>query len=189
MTPIEVVAFVFGVATVYLSARENIWSWPTGMVNVALYAVIFFQERLYADMGLQVIYFALSVYGWYEWLHGGAEKSPLKISRAPRAMLLWLAVGGVAFAAALTQLLARTTNAAVPAIDSSCTTVSLVAQFLMTRKYLENWAVWVAVDIVYVGLFISRGLMLTAVLYGIFTLLALYAWREWLRSWRLERAA
>lgn len=189
MTPIEVVAFVFGVATVYLSARENIWSWPTGMVNVALYAVIFFQERLYADMGLQVIYFALSVHGWYEWLHGGAEKSPLKISRAPRAMLLWLAVGGVAFAVALTQLLARTTDAAVPAIDSSCTTVSLVAQFLMTRKYLENWAVWVAVDIVYVGLFISRGLMLTAVLYGIFTLLALYAWREWLRSWRLDRAA
>lgn len=184
MTALELIAVAFGLATVYLAARESVWNWPTGMVNVGLYTIIFYQAKLYADMGLQVVYFALAVYGWYEWLHGGAQRGPLHVTRAPRRLLLALAAAAVAFATGLSLLLGRYTDAAVPAADSALTTASLVAQFLMTRKYLENWPLWVAADVAYVALFISRGLYLTAAQYLVFTFLALYAWREWHRSWK-----
>ena len=80
----EVLAVITGIISVYLSTRENIWSWPTALVNVALYFVVFYEAKLYADMGLQVVYFVLSVYGWYEWLYGGANRTELHVSRTPR---------------------------------------------------------------------------------------------------------
>lgn len=187
MSPIEITAFLTGVATVWLAARQNIWNWPIGIVNVSLYAVLFWEARLYADAGLQVVYLILAVYGWWAWLYGGAQHTPLAVQRASPRLLLGLGAAGAAFAAGLGMVLARFTDAAVPIIDSSLTAASLVAQFLMTRKYLENWPLWVAADIVYVGLFINRGLYLTAAMYAIFMGIAAYAWREWYRSWVADR--
>ncbi len=181
---IEVAAFVTGVATVFLAARQHIWNWPIGIVNVALYAVLFFQVKLYADAGLQVVYLVLAVYGWWAWLHGGVQGGPLTVRRVSPRLFLTVTAMGAAFATVLGVSLARFTDADVPLLDSALTGASLVGQFLMTRKYLESWAVWVVADVVYVGLFVSRELYLTALLYAIFTGLALYAWREWLGSWR-----
>ena len=97
-SPLEVVAAAFGVISVYLSTRQNIWSWPTAIVNVALYAVVFYQGRLYGQMGLQPIYLALSIYGWYEWLHGGEQRTELLVSSAsPRLMATVLALDLVAW--------------------------------------------------------------------------------------------
>jgi nicotinamide mononucleotide transporter len=189
MTGIEVVAFVTGVTTVWLAARQNVWNWPIGMVNVSLYAWLFSSVRLYADAGLQVVYLLLAAYGWWAWLHGGREGGPLRVRRAPLRLLLLTTALAAAFAATLGFSLARYTDADVPLLDSALTGASLMAQFLMTRKYLESWPVWVAADVVYVGLFISRNLHLTALLYAVFTVLALYAWREWHRSWRSDLAA
>ena len=178
----EILAVIFGVISVYLSTREHIWSWPTALVNVALYFVVFFEAKLYADMGLQVVYFALSLYGWYEWLYGGENRTELHVSRVTRPLALKLLLIGVASAALLGTILARFTDAALPYLDSATTSTSLVAQWMMTRKILENWAVWVVVDVVYVGMFIFKKLYLTAGLYAVFLVLAVMGFIQWKRS-------
>ena len=178
----EVLAVITGIISVYLSTRENIWSWPTALVNVALYFVVFLEAKLYADMGLQALYFALSLYGWYEWLYGGENRSELRVSRTPRALGIRLAIIGIACAAVLGTLLARFTDAALPYIDSATTSTSLVAQWMMTRKILENWSVWVAVDVVYIAMFIFKRLYLTAGLYAVFLVLAVMGYVQWKRS-------
>src|SRR5919107_5091803 len=178
----EVLAVIFGIISVYLSTREHIWSWPTALVNVALYFVVFFEAKLYADMGLQVVYFGLSLYGWYEWLYGGANRTELHVSRTSRPLGVRLLIIGVVCAAVIGTLLARFTDAALPYVDSATTSTSLVAQWMMTRKILENWAVWAVVDVVYVGMFIYKHLYLTAGLYTVFFVLAAMGYVQWKRS-------
>ena len=182
--PIEQAAVVFGIVNVWLAVKENVWNWPIGIVNVALYIVVFWRARLYADMGLQVVYVVLGFYGWYEWLYGGERHSALRVTRVPRREALLLAGIAVAFAVALGAFLHRTTDAALPWLDASLTSASLAAQWLMTRKRLENWMVWIAADAVYVGMFVFKGLRLTAVLYAIFLVLAVLGHRAWRRSLR-----
>ena len=185
----EVLAVITGIISVYLSTRENIWSWPTALVNVALYFVVFYETKLYADMGLQAVYFALSLYGWYEWLYGGENRTALHVSRTPRSLGVRLAVIGIACAAMLGTLLARFTDAALPYIDSATTSTSLVAQWMMTRKILENWAVWVAVDVIYIAMFVFKRLYLTAGLYAVFLVLAVMGYIQWKRSLAERRLA
>ena len=178
---LEVIAAAFGVISVYLSTRQNIWSWPTAILNVALYTVVFYQGRLYGQMGLQPIYLALSVYGWYQWLHGGEQHTELRVSRAGPRLLGVLAVLSLVLWLALAAVL-RQTDAALPWLDALLTTTSLVAQWMMTRKILENWLIWIAVDVVYVPMFVSQGLYATAVLYAAFLVLAVLGYVEWRRS-------
>ena len=178
---LEVIAAAFGVISVYLSTRQNIWSWPTAIVNVALYTVVFYQGRLYGQMGLQPIYLALSVYGWYQWLHGGEQHTELRVSRASPRLLGALAALNLVLWLVLAAVL-RQTDAALPWLDALLTTTSLVAQWMMTRKILENWLIWIAVDVVYVPMFVSQGLYATAVLYAAFLVLAVMGYVEWRRS-------
>jgi nicotinamide mononucleotide transporter len=178
----EILAVIFGIISVYLSTREHIWSWPTALVNVALYFIVFLEAKLYADMGLQVIYFALSLYGWYEWLYGGENRTELHVTRVTRSLGLKLLLIGLASAAVLGTILARFPDASLPYLDSATTSTSLVAQWMMTRKILENWAVWVVVDVVYVGMFIFKKLYLTAGLYAVFLVLAVMGFIQWKRS-------
>lgn len=180
---LEVVAAFFGVVSVWLSTREHIASWPTAIVNVALYFVVFQRAKLYADMGLQVVYLALSIYGWYEWKFGGADRTELHVTRTSRTQAATLLALGVSFALLLGVYLDRHTDAALPWIDSAAVATSLAAQWMMTRKLLENWLVWVAVDVVYVAMFITKGLFVTSVLYAIFLLLAAQGFFQWRRSW------
>lgn len=182
MSLLEVSAVVFGIISVYLSTRENIWSWPTAIVNVSLYSLVFYEAKLYADMGLQVVYLMLSVYGWYVWRFGGENRTELHVMRARPTLLAAAAIAAIAFAALLGFLLARSTDADLPYLDSATTATSLVAQFMMTRKILENWLIWIAVDVVYVGMFIYKQLYLTAGLYAVFFVLAVFGYRSWKRS-------
>jgi nicotinamide mononucleotide transporter len=182
MTAIEALAALFGVVSVYLSVRQNIWSWPTAIVNVGLYTIVFYQSRLYADMGLQVIYVVLSFYGWYQWLYGGKNRTELPVSRTPRRVGMILVLLAIAAAGTLGSILHRTTNAALPYLDSTTTSTSLIAQWMMTRKLLENWLVWVAVDVVYIGMFIYKSLYLTAGLYLVFLVLSATGYFRWRRS-------
>jgi nicotinamide mononucleotide transporter len=180
-SPLEGIAAAFGVVSVYLSTRQNIWSWPTAIANVALYAVVFYNGRLYGQMGLQAIYLVLSIYGWYQWLHGGAEKTELRVSRALPRLLAVLAAANLVAWVVLAAVLRRT-DAALPWLDALLTTTSLVAQWMMTRKILQNWILWIAVDIVYVPMFISQRLYATALLYAAFLVLAVMGFVEWRRS-------
>lgn len=182
MSPYEIAGFVFGVLAVWLTAKENPWCWPTGLVNVALYIVVFWQAKLYADMGLQVVYVGVCIYGWWEWLHGGPGGSRLAVSRAPRRTLVALTIAGAAFAALLGLALHRGTDASLPFWDSATTAYSLVAQWLQTKKQIETWWFWIAVDVVYIGVYAVKGLWLTAILYAIFLALCLLGLREWKRS-------
>ncbi|HEY2848473.1 MAG TPA: nicotinamide riboside transporter PnuC [Gemmatimonadaceae bacterium] len=188
MNWIEPLAVATGVVSVWLSVKQKISSWPTALVNVALYFVVFREARLYADMGLQVIYFALSLYGWYEWLYGGENRTELKVTRANAGMAVRLGAIAIIGVAVLGTLFTRYTDAALPYVDSATATVSLVAQWMMTRKVLENWAVWIAVDIVYVGMFIYKHLYPTAGLYAGFLVLAVMGHLQWLRSFRADHA-
>ena len=186
MSALELFAAVLGAISVYLSVRQNIWSWPTAIVNVVVYALVFYRAKLYADMGLQVIYAVLSVYGWYEWLYGGEHRTELHVSRTTPRLGALLAVIGLAGAGALGLLLRGATDAALPFMDSFLASTSLVAQWMMTRKKVENWLVWIAVDVLYVGMFTFKHLYITAVLYLVFLALAVRGWIDWRRSLQVD---
>jgi nicotinamide mononucleotide transporter len=182
VSPLELIAAVTGAISVWLSVRQSIWSWPTAIVNVVLYAVVFREAKLYADMGLQIIYAVLSVYGWYQWLYGGQGRTQLRVSRTTPRLAVLLALIAASGSALLGTLLHRTTDAALPYMDSFLSSTSLVAQWMMTRKLLENWLVWIGVDVLYVGMFIFKGLYLTAGLYAVFLALAVKGYIDWRRS-------
>ena len=185
-TPLETFAALFGAVSVYLSVRENVWSWPTAIVNVTLYILVFLRAKLYADMALQVVYIAISVYGWHQWLHGGAGRSTLAVTRiTPRLAALLAGIGAVSVVV-LATVLGRYTDAALPWLDSATTATSLIAQWMMAKKILENWIVWVAVDVVYIGMFLFKSLTLTALLYAIFLVLSAMGYFRWRRSLRLQ---
>lgn len=182
MSSLEIIAALFGVVSVFLSVRQNIWSWPTAIVNVGLYIVVFYETKLYADTGLQVVYVVLNAYGWYHWLYGGKNRTELPVART--GLRLGLILTGIVAAGAILigTLLSRNTDAALPYVDALTTSTSLVAQWMMTRKLLENWIVWVAVDVVYIGMYISKSLHVTAVLYFIFLILSAVGYLQWRRS-------
>jgi nicotinamide mononucleotide transporter len=185
VSPLEVLGVITGVLGVWLTVRENVWCWPIGIVNVTLYALVFRDAKLYADMGLQGVYFVLSVYGWWAWLRGGTDHGRLVVARTPRAVLASCTALGIAFAAGMGLFLRAKTDAALPFWDAGTTSFSLVAQFLQTRKWIENWPLWIAVDSIYVGMYLVKRLFLTAGLYGLFVVLAcmgLVAWRRSLAS-------
>lgn len=186
---LELVAVLFGIVSVFLSVRERIWSWPTALVNVALYFALFFRTGLYSDMGLQAVYFGLSVYGWYEWLYGGAGRTALTVSRTPRRLWGILIAIGVVFWAVLGKLTSGLPGVALPYVDAATATTSLVAQYMMTRKLLENWTLWILVDVVYVGMFVFKGLYLTAGNYAIYLGLAVLGHIAWKRSLMATAAA
>jgi nicotinamide mononucleotide transporter len=182
MQTIEVVGALTGVVAVWLTTRQKIWCWPVGIVSVLLYVLVFYQARLYATMGLQVVYVGLAVYGWYAWTKGGRADGPLRVSRASRLTLAAAFGVGLALTLGLGSWLGRQTDEALPFTDAAVTSFSLVAQWMQTRKLIENWWLWLAVDAVYVGMNLSQGLMPTAGLYAIYMALAVAGLREWRRS-------
>ena len=181
VSTIEIVAASILLISVILSAVENIWSWPTAIIGVALYIVVFYHAKLYADMGLQFIYIAISIYGWWEWLHGGEDKGDLHVSKASKRILVTGSLLAAAFAVALGLVFRTFTDNPLPFADSALTSFSLLAQFLMARKYIENWYIWIVVDVFYIAMFIFKHLYPTAVLYAAFIgacTLGLVQWRR-----------
>jgi nicotinamide mononucleotide transporter len=183
MTPLEIVAVAVTLLCVWMVVKQNIWTWPLGLVAVTLYGIFFYENQLYGQMGLQAVYFAFNLYGWYEWLWGGEGHTRLKVSKTPRSLLSILLVAGGAVAAVLGYCFAEYTDNASPYLDATLTSYSLVAQFLMTRKWIENWPIWITVDVVYVYLFIATKHYLTAGLYAAFIVLATMGLLEWKRSY------
>ena len=184
MSSIEWVAAIAGAISVYLSARENIWSWPTAIVNVGLYILIFQRSGLYSDMGLQVVYLVLSIYGWYEWLHGGTNRTKLEVSRASNRLWAISAVAGVVGWLVIWSVTRHLQGVSIPSIDAGLTATSLIAQWMMTRKILENWVLWIIADIVYVPMYIYKHLYVTSALYLVFLALAIMGYVEWKRSYQ-----
>lgn len=177
-TPLELTSFALAVTTVLLNIRQNHWAWLFSIASSSTYAVVFFDARLYGDSGLQLVFIAASVWGWRQWLRGAGE-AKLVVTRVGRAGWAWALAGWGAGFLALSWFLKTYTNTDVPHIDGFLTAGSLVGQLLLARKKVENWHVWVIVDVLYVGLYIYKDLHVTAVLYAVFVLLAMRGLRAW----------
>jgi nicotinamide mononucleotide transporter len=178
---LEIAAFVLGVVNVWLVVRRSVWNYPFALAMVALYAHIFFDAKLYSDAGLQIFYIFVNLYGWWSWSRVKAETGDLRVERLSVAVrLAWLA-GCAAATAGWGWIMHLHTDAAFPWWDAAVAMMSVAAQILMTRRYLENWLLWIAVDMLAIGLFASKGLWLTVALYVIFLGLSIWGLMQWAR--------
>ncbi len=177
----ETLGFVTGAACVYLTLKLDILNFPLGIANNIFFLVLFIETRLYGDASLQIVYLILGLHGWYSWLRGGPERTPLTVRQiAPRH---WLTlIGFVLLGTLALTLTLRAVNGSAPVLDALTTTLSLAAQFLLNYKFIENWYVWLAADLIYIYLFMTRGLTLTAVLYFIFVGLCIGGLLNWWRA-------
>ncbi|APP01340.1 nicotinamide mononucleotide transporter [Xanthomonas perforans] len=179
MSLLESIAVVINLLGVWLTARRIRWCWPVGIVAVALYAWLFYQWKLYSDMLLQGVYVLTQLYGWWHWQPGNAADTRIRPLPMPSAER-WLSLGiGAAFAAALGAYMHYRTDAVLPWLDAALASFSLVASVWAARKRIANWVLWIVLDCVYVGVFISKGLYPTALLYAGFVALAVYGWHSW----------
>jgi nicotinamide mononucleotide transporter len=186
----EILAVAFSLISVLLTIKENLWLWITGIFGVLFYALVFWQEKFYAQMGLQVFFIGLQIYGWNQWLRGGTNKNRIPISRPSVQLNTLLFVVAIAGTWVMTFLLARLVgDASLPFWDALITVLSLIAQWMLAKKYLENWLVWITVDLISVGVYWYQGLRPSALLYTVFLVLAILGFFEWKKTYKgLQRA-
>jgi nicotinamide mononucleotide transporter len=182
---LEVIGVITGLACVILAALNKIWNWPVAIVSVGVYIFIFFNTHLYADMGLQVYFMVMNIYGWYYWAKKPADENKIPVAIVTRKEFLWSVLAIIVFTVILGTGL-KYTPASYPYIDSFCTACSLVAQVWLARKILENWLIWIFVDIVYVGVYIFKGLHLTAIMYAIYVGIALLGYIDWKKDYKKQ---
>jgi nicotinamide mononucleotide transporter len=194
MSVLEIIGVIVSALAIWLTARRKMLCWPVGLISVALYGWIFFDAKLYSDMLLQAAFAILQVYGWWVWLaqkrrntqtvDSGEVRVQAVTLKALVTGLLLAVVGSVV----LGSLMARLTDAALPYVDASLTAFSLVAQYWTARRYIASWWLWIVVDVVYVGMFLFKGLYATSGLYALFVALAVIGLRDWSRAATLKPA-
>lgn len=185
MTWLEVLAVVLSLLMVWLNFRVNPWAWPLAIVASALYAVLFAQYGLYGEASLQFVFIAMSLWGWWQWLWGRDERQQALTVRQASArhlgvglaawVVLWLGIG---------LFLDHLTDSTVPYWDALPTAGSLVGQWWLARKWVANWPMWLVVNVISVGLFVTKAMWLTALLYAAFAMLSIWGWKAWLRLCR-----
>ena len=188
MSWLEIAGFVTGALTVWLAVRQNPWNWPIGVANAVCFFILFLRARLYGDMALQVLFMAICLLGWYRWLLGGEGHSRLRVTSITNTSAVAYTAVGVAATAVFTPYL-RSVGDASPLLDALTTVLSIEAQYLMTRKVIEHWLVWMAADVIYIWLYADRGLYLTSMLYVVFFAMCVAGWRDWQRDMSQQRAA
>ena len=174
----ECIGFVFGIAGVWLTIRQNILCFPIGIINVGIYSFIFFNSKLYSNAVLQLVYIALLIYGWIHWKSKTASDE-FPVTNTNRSLGFVLLIFGVTASIFLGYLMKKTTDAPLPYWDATTTSMSLIAQWMVARKKIENWLLWIVADVIYVGMYVHQSLYLTAVLYFVFLILALKGYLEW----------
>ena len=186
----EWLVFVTGVAAVALTVKQHLLNWPIGIANSAALLVVAMQNRLYSDGGLQIFYIVLGLYGWWHWLYGNpAKRNALPVTRTPKVEAAVLVVVSAIAFVGLGALLAHVTDTDVPFYDAFPTVGSLAAQYLLTRKYLANWAVWIFLsNVPYVALYLYKDLPLLVALQPIYIALSIWGWVDWRRSMAQVRA-
>ena len=176
---VECTGFITGLTGVYLNIRQIHWAWLVGSVSVVLYIAVFFEAKLYADMGLNIFYLMSGFYGWYAWVFGTRNKEKLKIIEISKQQIFsWLG-WGIPGSLLLYFLLKKFTDAALPEMDAPLTAFSFVAQFMLARKVLQNWLVWMVVDFLSIGMYLYKGLYPTAVFFLILTAMAFVGFQQW----------
>ncbi len=184
---LEWVAAVFGLANIALIIRRSVWNYPAALVMVALYGAIFWHAKLYSDAGLQGFFFAMNVAGWLAWHSAAADEGQIRVNwMSWGERIAWLAAS-LAATLGWGWFMARNTDASLPLWDACVAMFSVAGQFLMIRRKIENWVWWIAVNLVSVGLYWTKGLMPTAGLYAVFLVMAVLGLFEWRRAAGGER--
>jgi len=185
---IEVLGAILGIIYVFFSIRQSILTWPVGLLTSLLYVWVFFVSKLYADMGLQMYYVLISIYGWYEWLHGNQTNHSVSI----RISRLSLKLAGILFAVSFVIfiviwfVLKNYTDSPLPVADALATALSIVATWMLARKILEHWLVWIFVDTFSIGLFWYKDLHPTIFLFIVYTIMAIVGFKEWKKTYETE---
>ena len=181
-TWLELVAFVLAIAMVVFNMRVNPLGWPLAIVSSALYFFLFWNSKLYGDASLQVFFVVIAFWGWWQWLRGTADDGGALKVRQLGVPARWKLLATLAVAWPTTGLFLKTyTDTDVPWWDAFPTAASVIGQWLLGRKYVENWLAWIVVNVVSVALFAYKGLWLTVVLYAIFIVMSVFGWRAWRR--------
>lgn len=181
---LELIGFLLSLITVWLTIRQTHWAWLFAIISSATYGIVFFGSRLYGDAGLQVVFVVVSVWGWHQWLYGGKADEPLRVSRLTPKGWQYSIAGWLLGFALLAMFLKTWTNTDVPYADGFLTAGSLLGQLLLSRKKIENWHVWIVVDVLYVALYVHKNLILTAFLYAVFVVMAIIGLRAWKQAAR-----
>lgn len=179
MSLFEITAAALGILSVFFSTGQNVLAWPASLLNNAMYGVFFFRKRLYALMSLQVFFGGIALYGWYQWLHGGAGDAALEVSHIPFKLGLLLAALSIIGTFLIWYVLRRFTQDPSPFIDALFFAVSLTAQWMMARKYIECWPIWVGINCISVPFFFVKRAYPTMVQYAVFLVLAIIGWVQW----------
>ena len=190
---LEATGLVSGLLCVALLIRQNIWNWPIGMLYSLVSIVVFYRERLYAELPLQLFYVAMNAYGWYYWAFAGERTrrpdSELPITNVSLRTASALVAIVAAATAATGYFYATQTNAALPYWDSAATTMSFAGMWMTARKQIENWYVWLVVDVLETGIYLVKGIDLYAVLYCVYIGMAIAGWWAWRQSMQQTAAA
>ena len=178
---VELLGAILGIIYIFFSIRQSILTWPVGLLTSLLYVWVFFVSKLYADMGLQMYYVVISIYGWYEWLRGNQtnHSEPIRISRLPLKLGAILSVISLVIFFLIWFVLKNYTDSTVPIADSLATALSIVATWMLARKILEHWLVWIFVDAFSAGLFWYKDLLPTVFLFVVYTVMAYIGYCEW----------
>jgi len=181
---LELSGALLGIAYIILSVKEKILTWPAGLLSSLLYVAVFYQSKFYAGMGLQVYYVIISIYGWYYWLRGSGGKSggdvPVRKLRRSEATAVAVATPVIFFA--ILMILLHLTDSPVPYPDALSTSLSIVATWMLARKILENWLIWIVADLIATGLYLYREMWPTTLLFLVYTLLAVAGYKQWKNS-------
>ena len=183
---LETLGVITGILCVYLAAKNKIWNWPFAIISVLIYIFIFLEAKLYADMGLQIYFLIMNFYGWYFWSRKD-ERKKVAISSISRNEVFLSVIGIIIFTTGLGLFLYKQTDASFPFIDSFCTACSLIAQIFLARKVMENWLIWIFVDVIYVGVYLAKDLHLTAGMYALYIYIAASGYIEWRKEYRLNK--
>jgi nicotinamide mononucleotide transporter len=178
-TWLELIAFVLSIAMVFANMRVMPVAWPLAIVSSLLYFGLFWSYKLYGDGSLQIFFAVVALWGWWQWLRGTDDGSPLVVRHLPDRALLPVVAAGLVLWPAIGWFLDTYTDTDVPYWDAFPTAFSLIGQWLLARKYVENWPTWIVVNVVSVALFAYKGLYLTVLLYAIFVVLSVVGWRAW----------
>tara|TARA_R110000868_G_scaffold87443_1_gene244576 strand:- start:77 stop:631 length:555 start_codon:yes stop_codon:yes gene_type:complete len=182
---LEIIAVVASFICVILTINKGVAAWAVGIVGIVAYFFLFHQEKLYAEMVLQVIFLLQSLYGWYNWSKSKRENKSVKVLNITKLEVIMSTIALTVGTGLIYYLLSTFTDASAPMLDSLTAIMSLTANLLLANRKVEAWYMWMVVDIIFVGLFISKGLILSAVLYGVFFLFALKGLIEWRRDLRV----
>lgn len=178
----EQVSILTGIIYIILSVRQNPICWPFGIISVGIWMIVVFTGKLYADAFLQFVYVVLGFYGWYQWLRGGKGSSPLPVRKTPRKLALRLTGIGIVATIICGWISQKYLHAAYPWWDSITTVMSLIAQYLLAKKYLDNWILWIIADVIYIFIYYFKGWAGYSVLMLIYTIMAALGYIQWRKS-------